>query len=149
MPSNPKDFLSGVFFVGVAGVFAFSVSGLPIGSSTRMGPGYFPLILTGALALLGVVLIVRGLRTRDTAPTPVHWRALLLIVGAAVVFGVVVRPLGFLPAVGLTVLLATLASMRYGPATSITVTAVLVVFCWLVFSLGLGLPWPLLGHWLS
>lgn len=149
MPSNPKDFVSGLLFIGISGILAAGAYDLPVGTSWRMGPGYFPLALTAVLALLGLTLVVQGLRTVGEAPERVHWRALLLIIGSVVTFGLLVRPLGFLPAVGVTALLSTLASVRYRPATMAVVTAVLVVFCWIVFSVGLGLPWPLFGRWLS
>ena len=55
-----KDILSGLIFLGFGLAFGFAATGYEIGTAFRMGPGYFPLLLAGALALLGVAIIVKG-----------------------------------------------------------------------------------------
>ena len=50
---SQKDFFSGLMFMGVGVAFAWGSSGYTIGSSARMGPGYFPLALGVLLAVLG------------------------------------------------------------------------------------------------
>ena len=44
-----KDILSGLIFVGLGAAFGYAAIGYPIGTAFRMGPGYFPLVLAGAL----------------------------------------------------------------------------------------------------
>ena len=44
-----KNMLAGLIFLLVAGVYGYAAYRLPLGSTLRMGPGYFPLVLTGLL----------------------------------------------------------------------------------------------------
>ena len=56
-----KDFYSGLMFL-VVGVLAVWLSqSYNMGTSARMGPGYFPTVLGGVLAVIGVVLALKSL----------------------------------------------------------------------------------------
>jgi hypothetical protein len=151
-----KHVLSGLFFIAVAVVFGVSASALRLGTFGRMGPGYLPMILTVLLALLGAILIGRTLLARAagtdsesdyvTGSPPI--RALLLVLGATLVFALTVKPLGFLPATVLALLLSIVASKRLGIVGAVVLTGALTASAWLIFTVGLGLYWPLLGPWL-
>ena len=55
------DMKSGLFFA-VVGVFAvWRGLDYDMGTAARMGPGYFPVVLGGVLALLGLAILGRGL----------------------------------------------------------------------------------------
>lgn len=146
---NPKDVISGLLFIALAALFAWQSRELTIGTAMRMGPGYFPLFLSILLAVLGLIVLINGLRVPGEAPSGIVWRALILLTLCTLLFGFTMRPLGFLPALAATVFLATLASRKFHLVTALTITGVMVVFCWAVFILGLGLPIPLLGPWLG
>ena len=61
--------------------------------------------------MLGIAIIVRSASEADEGPvTPPSWRAMVLIVGGLVVFGLTVRGAGLVPATFLAALLASLAS---------------------------------------
>ena len=105
---KPRDVIGGLVVIAIgAGFFLFGQE-LEMGTSFRMGPGYFPTILSILMIGLGAVIAVQALR----APTTEHsfgqvpWRGLLLLIGAVLFFGFVVRGLGLAPAV-LIVVLAT------------------------------------------
>jgi hypothetical protein len=146
---NLKDIGAGLVFIAI-GVF-FSVEAamnLAIGTSLAMGPGYFPAVVGGVLAVFGVAIALRGL---GAAPSPfgaVSWRGVALIGLAPIVFGATVRGLGMAPTIVLTTLISVFASHRVGLVKALALTAGLTVFCVLVFHYGLGLPTPLLGSWL-
>jgi Tripartite tricarboxylate transporter TctB family len=59
-----SDAVSGVALVVLAVVYSASARGLPAGT-TEPGPGFFPRILAWSLALLGVVILVRGIRSNE------------------------------------------------------------------------------------
>ena len=62
------DLISGLLFIAFGLWFCgSSVYGLKIGNAFRMGPGFFPAVLGGLLALLGLVIVISGLRS-DEAP---------------------------------------------------------------------------------
>lgn len=146
---NPKDVLSGLLFIALAALFAWQALDLPFGTSSRMGPGYFPMVLSGTLAFLGAVVLVNGLRTEGENPTGIAWRALIILTGAIVFFGFAMRPLGFVPALAISVFASTLASQKFRLQTAVINTVILTVFSWAVFIKGLGLPLQLLGPWLG
>jgi putative tricarboxylic transport membrane protein len=59
---NPKDILAGLLFIALALAFAYAGRDLPMGSSVRMGPGYFPLILSSVLGFFGIIVFIDGFR---------------------------------------------------------------------------------------
>ena len=96
---------------------------------------------------LGVVIAVQALR----APTTEHsfgqvpWRGLLLLIGAVLFFGFVVRGLGLAPAVLIVVLTTAWASRYARLRSSLPLSIGLAAFCAVLFIRLLGLPLPLTG----
>lgn len=144
-----QDALSGILFMAVAGAFAYFSRDLSLGTALRMGAGYFPLLLSGLLGLVGLVILVRALIANGDRPTKVAWRGLLLVTAAVLVFGFGLNGLGLGPTVAISAVLATLASGEVGWRGALALAALLVVFTWAVFILGLGLPIAMIGSWLS
>ena len=147
--ASQKDFLSGLMFTIVGASFALGAREYEVGGAARMGPGYFPLLLALVLALLGVVILVQATRVKGEPVGPIAWRGMLLILPAPVLFGLTVRGLGFVPAVFLTALFASFASVRMRLLPALVLSAAVTLFSYLVFSLGLGLPFRSFGPWLS
>ena len=128
---------------------------LDVGSPTRPGPGFFPLVLAAALLVVALVLVVNAFRVSPGAPPPSsaregtdRWK-LLATLGAFALYVVAFEPLGFLLATvaWLAFLLGALARYRWpvavGAAVVITAVAYLVFDTWL----GVRLPPGLLGRW--
>jgi hypothetical protein len=147
---NPRDFWAGALYLALAVAVLWIGRGYPLGSSARMGPGYFPTALGLLLALFGVASITRSFVRAGEPITPFAWRPLLLVLGSVVVFGLLVNGVGALIALPVLIVIAAMAS-RYSrlDATSAAALVGMVAFCVLVFMKGLGLPMPLLGSWLG
>jgi hypothetical protein len=149
MPRSQKDILAGLAFVGFGMAFAVLSIGYGIGTTVRMGSGYFPFFLGGALALLGALIIARGfLAGEEGAIGVIPWRAVALILGAIVVFGLTVRGLGLVPSTFLTALMSAFASRRTGLLGALAITVGLTVVCVLIFVIALSLRLPLVGTWI-
>src|SRR5690349_2598785 len=91
---SPQDLGAGLVFVliGVAGIY-FGQD-LAFGSSARMGPGYFPILLSYLIIALGLVLGIKGLAT-DGPPIPeISFRPLIAINLAILAFGLLIDHLG-------------------------------------------------------
>ncbi|WP_161138944.1 tripartite tricarboxylate transporter TctB family protein [Propylenella binzhouense] len=144
-----KNLASGIIFLAIAAVFWTGSFAMPIGTAARMGPGYFPQVLSVLLALLGAGIVASSLYVEDSMPAAFHWRGLAFIIGAAVLFGVLLKPLGIVPALGATILITTMASPNFRPATALVLAVGLVGFVWIVFVEALHLPWVAFGPWLG
>jgi hypothetical protein len=149
MMTNKADLGAAVIFVASGLFFGFQALALDMGTALRMGPGYFPLVLSAALILLGLVLGLRALRTTGAPLGTFAWRGAAFILAAPVLFALTIRGLGLVPAVFLTVVTAAFASRRMHIAEILLVAAALTVFATLVFSYGLGLPFRRFGPWLG
>ena len=107
--------LCAALFIGLGAFFAIESLGLEIGTAFRMGPGYFPLLLSAALVILGLIILVQATRVEGEPIGLIAWRGMLLILPAPIFFGLTVRGLGFLPSIFLTALIASFASQRMKP----------------------------------
>lgn len=145
-----KDLLAGLIFIGFGLAFAFAASRYDLGTALRMGPGYFPVVLGGLLALLGAGIVAESfLRGEQTPIGPIPWRGILLLTAAVLVFGFGVRRFGLAPSLFVATLLAALSSERTTPLAALVLAAALTAFCILIFVEGLGLTVPLIGPWLA
>ncbi|HJX17698.1 MAG TPA: tripartite tricarboxylate transporter TctB family protein [Acidiferrobacterales bacterium] len=146
---NPKDFWSGLLFLGVGGAVVLLARNYQLGSALKMGPGYFPTALGGLLAVVGLIAVARSFIRPGTAIEPFHWRLLLIVLGATLLFGVLVRNAGLIAAVAVLVLTAAAASVYFRWRVAIALAVGLVIFSVIVFVKALGLPMPLIGPWLG
>lgn len=146
---NRADLAAGLLFVLFGAVFGISALGLELGAGLRMGPGYFPLLLSVLLVLLGLAICASAFRTAQIAVSPYAWRGMVFILGAPVFFGLTVRGLGFVPSIFATTLLAALAGLKLKPRFAVLLALAVTLFCTLVFSVALGLPFRRFGPWLS
>lgn len=144
---NLKDLLSGTIFIVIGLTFFFASSVLPQGSAERMGPGYFPLLLSVMLSGAGLLIIARGLIVDGEAPGDFAVRGLLFVVLGAVVFALLVRPAGFVPAIALSVFVTTFASRESRLLNSVLLALGMTIGSWLIFVVALRLPWAPLGTW--
>jgi len=144
IPVN-KDMVAGAIFVAFAIGFGVVSTAYPMGSAAQMGPGYYPLLLSGVLGLLGLVIGLAGWRKPAQQMVVVRPLALISVLAAPLLFGVILRPLGFVPAVILTSLLATMAAPRMSWRARILTAIGLALGCTAIFIWALGIPLPLLG----
>jgi len=98
---SQKDFFSGLMFMTVGGAFAWGATSYTVGQSSRMGPGYFPLLLGVVLALIGAFILFESMvvDTEDGEKVgSIAWKPLGYIIGSNLAFGIL---LGGLPSIGI------------------------------------------------
>jgi hypothetical protein len=155
MPSilRNKDLLVGAIFVAIGLFFALGAAQYPLGTASRMGPGYMPLLLGSALVLLGIVVAVAGRNseadTQEAEARPIPWKAMALVGGAVVLFGLGIRGLGFVPVVFIAAFAASQASRLNSVVFSLLLAATLTAICTAIFIFGLGITVPMVGAWLK
>jgi hypothetical protein len=142
---SPVDFWCGLLFVAIGALAMVLAQEYRFGTSARMGPGYFPTLLGGLMALLGLTLSVPALLT-DGEPLPrIHVPPLLMVLLGIAAFGVTLEYLGFVAAIIALVLIGGLADRDLRPLEIAGVAAFMVLFSLLIFVVLLGLPlrlWP-------
>ena len=143
---NPKDFWAGLLYAGFGGAAVLIARDYGMGTSSRMGPAYFPTVLGTLLLLIGIASFVRSFLAAGEPVGGIAWKGMALVTLATVLFGAMLRPLGLIAALIALMLVSAAASVRFRfDWRALAMMGGLLVFCALVFVKGLGLPVALLG----
>jgi Tripartite tricarboxylate transporter TctB family len=101
---SPRDLGAGLVFVLIGAAGLYFGWDLAYGSAARMGPGYFPTLLSYLIIAVGLVLGAKGLSTDGPRIDRVHLRPLIAILSAILAFGLLIDRIGLaLTAAALTV----------------------------------------------
>ena len=134
-----RDFIGGVLLLAFGLYFVATALGMSVGTASRMGPGYFPLLAGGILLVLAMVIIGQALVRAGPLPRP-EWRPFFSVCAAIVVFAIAMDYLGLLPAIFAGVIAASIADPRSRPLQTLLLAAGLCAGAWLVFIYALRLP---------
>jgi hypothetical protein len=137
---SPQDFWAGILFVLAGGAALWIGREYPLGTLTRMGPGYLPTVLSWALLAIGGVLTVRALALDGPAIPPSRIMPQLFILAAIVVFALAIERLGLALAVMLVAITAALASRDMRWVETIALALGLAALCVVLFVHLLGQP---------
>jgi hypothetical protein len=145
---SPKDFWAGLIYIGFGATACWVGRAYSFGSASQMGPGYFPLILSGLMMLFGALALLRGLSRKGEPFGVFAWKPALIVFLSTVAFGFLLERGGLVIALAALILVSASASAKFRFEWRAALAAIgLIVFCVLVFIKGLGLPLPLLGTW--
>ena len=125
---QPKDLLSGLIFILFGGAFLLDIfiGNYAFGTVRRMGPGWFPAMVSILLIAIGVAVALKSfIGHREAGPT-FAWQPLALISAALGVFTVLLRPAGVVPAV---ILLVLASAAAYRPHRTTPLLVSMVVLC--------------------
>lgn len=144
----PREFWLGLvyLFFGAGGLWF--AQDYPMGTASRMGPGYMPSVVCLLLILFAVVSFTRSVQLTGDPAGSLALRPLLFVLGGVLAFAVLAEPVGLIGAILALVLLSAAGSpefrLQWEPVAGL---AGLIAFCGLVFVWGLGVPLPLIGTW--
>jgi len=119
-----------------------------MGTTMRMGAGYFPIMVGGLLTVIGLIITATALAGKKESFPRLAWRPLIVITISLVLFGLLVKPLGLILAIIITVLVSRLSETPFRWFESLALGSFLafVSAALFVYGLGLLLPlWPRLG----
>jgi predicted outer membrane lipoprotein len=150
---SQKDFYSGVMFLIVGAAFAILARKYNVGTGARMGPGYFPQLLGVLLAVFGAIITYMSFTSKVEGGDPVGsfaWRPLCYIIGANIVFGILLGGLPSikLPAMGLIAgiyaltFIASMAGDDFRPKQVFLLATILAIGSYLAFIVLLKLQFP-------
>jgi hypothetical protein len=144
-----KDFWSGVIFLAAGLASVGFARGYTMGTTMRMGPGYFPTVLGALLALIGLTLIVRAWLRAGAPVGRLAYSKLALVMASNVLFALLLRRLGLAGALILLVVVSAYASKRFRWPVALGLAVGLAAGSSILFVRLLGLPIPILGTWLG
>lgn len=144
---NPKDFWTGIIYIAFGAAAILIARDYGMGSPRKMGPAFFPVILSILLIVIGAISLTRSFLRPGTPFGSVAVKGLVLVTGATVLFGLILRGAGLLIAMPALVITSAYGSSKFNWRTSIVSAVVLTAFCIVIFLKGLGIPIPVLGTW--
>lgn len=143
-----SDVLSGLLMI-VLGVFTISQSlGYNFGTLRRMGPGFFPIVLSVGLCLIGIAMIVSKAfvpKGADVDVDNLNMRGIVGVLGGLLALALLLEPFGLIPAIFAGVLIASLADRQLKLVPALVLALVLSAFCYSVFVWALNLPLKAFG----
>ena len=137
-PMNDRNLLKGLFLIAIALAFGLGALNYPFGRVERAGPGFFPMMVSGILFVLGATMVVRS---RFTEPEAMYFNArnIAIIIASLVGFAVLSRYVNMIAGIAFLVFCSALASKSsYSVVRNLYVTAALVAIAF-AFEKGLGL----------
>jgi hypothetical protein len=140
-----RDFIGGVALVALGTFVAvYAGSHYAVGQASRMGPGYFPVMLGWVLAGLGAIVVLLSFRhtVQVLQPPPFRLRALTAVLGGIAIFSLLVDRLGLVPATMSLVFVAALAEPGYRWRRTILLAVALAAIAWIIFTVGLQMQLP-------
>ena len=147
---NRRAFVSGALFLAFAVVYLGMALDYDPGSAARMGPGFFPRMLGGLLAVLGIAIMLGAVRPRAAVEHLDGWdlRSLAWITGSILLFAFLLKLAGLVVALVALLLVASRASHEFTWRGAVATTIVLTLLAVAAFYYGLGLQFDLLPSFL-
>ncbi len=119
------------------------IAGYQMGSSVRMGPAYFPVVLGGLLVFLGLLVLLDSIIEDGPGVPKFHFRPLLFIGLSSLAFAYLLKPLGLVLASAALVFISAYGGHEFKWKEVAIMSVVLVIFSVLVFVKALALPFPI------
>ena len=139
---SPQDFGTAVVFILIGlGGFYFGWD-LRLGTASRMGPGYFPLLLSGCIIAIGLIIGARALVLDGPRIERFQLRPIALLIVAALIFGSLIEEIGLAIAGVLMILVASFAGREVRWKEAIVLSVALTAFAIIVFVWALGQSLP-------
>ena len=138
----PRDLGSSFVMVviGIAGLY-FGAE-LTMGTAGRMGPGYFPRLLSWLIIAIGVFVGAMALTFEGPPVEKPKLRPMLFVLLSIVIFGYMMAYVGLIVTAFVMVLVAALARSEFQLRETIVLGALLAVGTAVIFVYALGQPLP-------
>jgi len=148
---NKRDFWAGVMFIITGVMFMVLSQQYQMGTAAKMGPAYFPTVLGGLMAFLGLLLAVPAVRISapKTEVDPFKFKVIGTILAAVGAYALTLPTLGFIVSLFLLVIISSFASHEFSWKSTLISAVVLLIGSWLVFVKGLELQFPFLPVFLT
>jgi hypothetical protein len=135
MIKSQKNFFTGLLFIAVGLFFYVSGWSLEYGTPADMGPGFLPLTISAMLIGIGVLQLIRGVRSPGEA-VQINIKQPAIVLLAIVAFGFLLEKIGAILAI-LLLMLTTAILHKNFTVKSFVVSYLVVVGLLIIFKLAL------------
>jgi putative tricarboxylic transport membrane protein len=118
-----------------------------MGTAFRMGPGYFPVVLSSLLIVVGIIIAGSAFRGNEVRFTKFSWRPLIVVSVAVIFFGLILKGAGLALTTLVMVVASRVARPGYPWIETVILGVVISALCAGIFYFGLGIQMPLLPRW--
>lgn len=133
-----KEFVGGALLTSCGVAYtSYALIRYPIGSLAEMGPGMFPVMAGAVLSVLGAAVVVNALNQPGT-PVNVDWGPLSYVIAGLVVFALLLRPFGFVPAIAAMTATVTVWNRSTSNRAKLILVVLLPVMAYAIFYVGLN-----------
>jgi len=132
-----RNILKGMFLIAIALAFGLGALKYPVGRLERAGPGFFPLLVSSILLLLGVAMVVRS-RFTERKPIEFSFRNLSLIMASLCGFALLSHYVNMSVGIAFLVFVSAYAGQTYSVKRNVILTIALIGIAF-IFDHGLGL----------
>ena len=135
-----RNLLKGLFLMLIALAFGLGSLKYPVGKLERAGPGFFPLMVSSILFLLGLSMVVRS-RFAQKVAMEFSFRNLAIIMASLIGFALLSRYVNMIVGIIFMVFCSTLAGTSYSWVRNVKISAGLIAMALALQKLlGLNLP---------
>lgn len=121
-----QNLLRGLFLAAVALAFGVGATRLSVGDFSRAGPGLFPLLVSGLLLVLSIIMIVQS---RLVAADPFHFsvRNISAIMLALASFVVVTKVVNMMAGIAALVVVGSFAATSWSWKRNLQISVALIL----------------------
>lgn len=134
-----RSLARGAVLSGIALLFAFGALRLPVGTLSHSGAGLFPLIVSGFLLILALIMVAKSFFT-ESPPLEANFKSIAIIMASLVGFVLMARYVSMIVAIVWLVFVAAFAGTTYSwlRNAKVALGLLVVAYCFQRF-LGLNL----------
>lgn len=160
MVKHHQNFVFGLLCMMLGAAFAIGAKSYSIGTSARMGTGYFPFYVACLLIALGLWITLSSLGREHLPEGDIgkrQFRPVIFILGANLLFGILLvgipsaglPSMGLLVAIFVTVIVAAMAGREFIWREVLILASILTASCYVLFVVMLKLNLPVLPSFLA
>jgi hypothetical protein len=142
-----QNVLGGLLLVAFGILGLLLGTSLDLGTAHRMGPGFFPRVLSWLLIAIGGTLAAQGaMASGGETVTRITWRPLVLVTIAVLAFQLLIDRVGLIAATAAVVGVGAVAGRDARPIEVATLAVIMAACTAVLFVYVLNLPLPLWGR---
>lgn len=144
---NHRDLWAGIMFLAFGVLFMFWSRTYQLGTAAKMGPGYFPTVLGGIMAVLGLIILL-GAFTRSAEEKKIDrigFKEIFLVLLGVAAFAFLLNYLGMMLSIIIMTFIAASASheFRFKETAINSIVMCILAYACFVYGLEVQMPtWP-------